>query len=96
MGTPVIVSKKEFDNIIERLPHLQTPTTRNQYIYRVALRAINRPMSEIPLCSGLIVFDKKVINIIEMVYAHIERKHFCSTVINILELYLNRRRLVGK
>ena len=94
-GEPVVILKKEFDNVLATLPSFTTPTARNQYIYREVLRVMNRPLSEIQHCTGIMVLDKKNINRIESVYAKIERKHLCSTVVNTVELYKRRRRRYG-
>lgn len=91
-GTPVVILKKELDNIFETLPSIQTPTARNQYIYRETLRAINRPLSKIQECTDLIVFREKNINLVESFYAQVERKHICSTLINTLVPYIARRK----
>lgn len=91
-GRPVILLVEERDRVKDVLPTLQSATARNQYVYRVLLRAIKRPFSEIQHCNGFIVVDKCCINLIEKLYAIVERRHFCGTVINAIELSLSKRR----
>lgn len=91
-GVPVVVLKKELEEVMETLTTFPSPTARNQYVYRVLLRAMNRPLSEIQHCTGFIVLDSKNINVIESIYARVERMHLCSTLINTWDL--NRRRKV--
>ena len=95
-GTPVVVLKNEIEIIFETLPSIQTPTARNQYIYREALRAMNRPLSEIQECTDVVVFGEKIIDLIESLYAQVERKHLCATVIDSVELFRRRRGLRRK
>lgn len=91
-GRPVILLREERDRVKEVLPTLHSATARNQYVYRVLLRAIKRPFSEIQHCDGFIVVDRRCINLIEKLYAMVERRHLCGTVINAIELSLSKKR----
>lgn len=90
-GQPVVLLKDEFDSMFKALPSIQSPTLRNQLVYRTILRAINRPISDIQQCRGLIVVDKHLLNTIEKVYARVERDHLCYTLHSTVQLYWVRR-----
>ena len=89
-GRPVILLKDEVDSMFQALPSIQSPTSRNQLVYRTVLRAINRPISDIQQCKGFIVLDNHNLNKIGKIYARIERNHLCYTLLSTLQLYLVR------
>ena len=92
-GVPVVMLENEINDVLRSLPLFQSPTARNQYVYRVILRAMRRPLSEIQHCTGFFVFNSMHINLIESLYAKVERQHLCATLINMMELYRIRRHM---
>ena len=92
-GHPVILLKDELDSLFNALPSIQSPTLRNQFVYRTVLRAINRPLSDIQQCKGFIVMDNRSLNEIEKIFARVERNHLCFTLLGTMKLYLVRRGL---
>ena len=79
-GNPIVIRKVEYDALLEELPLFQSATVRNQIIYRLALRAMNRQYSEIQQFDDLIVVNEQFIKSIETVYAKVERKQLCSVI----------------
>ena len=73
-GTPIVIRKAEYDALLKELPLLQSATARNQIIYRLALRAMNRPRSEMQQYDDLIIVNEQFIKGLESVYAKVERK----------------------
>ena len=86
---PIIIRKDEYDALCEELPLLQSATARNQLVYRLALRAMNRPISEIQQHQDLIIVNEQFIKNLESAYAKVERKQLCPvTIVSILTLFL--------
>ncbi len=80
-GNPIIIRKAELDALFNNLPLLQSATARNQLVYRLALRAQNRPLSDIQQYDDLILVNERFVRGIESVYARVERKHLCPVII---------------
>ena len=88
-GNPIVIRKAELDNLFKDLPLLQSATARNQLVYRVALHAQNRPLSEIQQYEDPIIVNKQFIKNLESAYAKVERKQPCTVImISILTLIL--------
>ena len=88
-GNPIIIRKAEYDVLSEELPLLQSATARNQLVYRLALRAMNRPFSEIQQYNGFIIVNERFIKNLESAYAKVERKQLCPVImVSILTPFL--------
>lgn len=92
-GRPVILPKEEVDHIFELLLTFESPTTRNQYVYRVVLRAMERSISEIQNCHHFYVLNKHNVDVVEKIYAKIERRHLCGTILSAFEISLRKKRV---
>ena len=79
-GNPIIIRKAEYDALLKELPLFQSATARNQIIYRLALRAMNRPSSEMQQYDDLIIVNEQFIKGLETVYAKVERKQLCPVI----------------
>lgn len=95
-GNPIVIRKAEYDALLKELPLFQSATARNQIIYRLALRAMNRPSSEIQQYDDLIIVNEQFIKGLESVYAKVERKHLCPVLMvsirtSIIKHYKRRR-----
>lgn len=88
-GNPIIIRKAEYDALLKELPLFQSATARNQIIYRLALRAMNRPSSEMQQYDDLIIVNEQFIKGLETVYAKVERKQLCPVImVSILTPFL--------
>ena len=95
-GNPVVIRKVELDNLFNELPILQSATARNQLVYSVALRAMNRPLSEMQQYDDLIIVNERFIRNLESAYAKVERKQLCLvimvSILKLIQKYHKRRR----
>lgn len=95
-GNPIVIRKTELDTLSKDLPSLRSATARNQLVYRLALRAMSRPRSEMQQYDDLIIVNEQFIKGLESVYAKVERKQLCpvlmvSILTSILKHHKRRR-----
>ncbi len=93
-GKPVVLMKEDVDNLFKLLPTLNSPTMRNQSVYRLLLNAMNRSFSELQQHKNFYVLNHKAIKVVEKIYSKVERKHLCYTLLDSLRLFLIRRRII--
>lgn len=92
-GKPIVIRKAELDALCKEFPLLQSATARNQLIYRLALSAQNRPLSEIQCYDDLILVNERFIKRLESEYAKVERKHLCPVLmVSILTSIIKHRK----
>ena len=88
-GNPIVIRKAEYDALIKELPLLQSATARNQLVYRLALRAMNRSSTEMQQYADPIIVNEQFIRNLESAYAKVERKHLCPVImVSILTPFL--------
>ena len=79
-GNPIVIRTAEYDALLNELPLLQSATARNQLVYRLALRAMNRHSSEMQKYDDRIIVNEKFIRCLESEFAKVERKHLCPVI----------------
>lgn len=79
-GNPIVIRKAEYGALLKELPLFQSAAERNQIIYRLVLRAMNRPSSEMQQYNDLIIVNEQFIKELESVYAKVERKRLCPVI----------------
>ena len=79
-NNPIVIRKAEYDALLKELPLFQSATERNQIIYRLALRAMNRPSSEMLQYDDHIIVNEQFIKSLESVYAKVERRQLCPVI----------------
>lgn len=79
-GSPIVIRKAELDALFKDLTLLQSATARNQLVYRLALRAMNRQSSEMQQYDDLIIVNGQCIKRLESVYARVERKQLYPVI----------------
>lgn len=92
-GKPVILLKEEVYSLFKNLPSLDSPTMRNQSVYRFLLNAMNRSLSEFQQHEGNYVLNDKNLKVVESVYAKVEREHLCYTLLDTMKLVLIQRKI---
>ena len=92
-GRPVVLLKDEVDSFCKILPTLESPTRRNQSVYRMVLNAMNRSFEDLKDHKIFFALNDKSIKVIESVYAKVERNHLCYTLYDALKLFFIRRRI---
>lgn len=92
-GNPVVLLKEEIDNLFKVLPAIDSPTLRNQSVYRLALNAMKRSFSELQQHMGFIVLHDKNLKLVESIYSKVEREHSCYTLQDTIKSFLIRRRM---
>ena len=100
-GHPVVVRKEEVDILFKVLPTLGSPTMRNQSVYRLLLKAMNRSSSELKEHKDFYVLNDKSLEFVESIYSKIEKEHLCYTVLDSFKSFLireeiSRRKLKSK
>ncbi len=95
-GRPVVLLKDEVDSFCKILPTLESPTRRNQSVYRMVLNAMNRSFEDLKDHKNFCVLDDKNIKVVESIYARVERNHLCYTLCDTIKLFFTRRRINRK
>lgn len=92
-GKPVVLLKDEVYNLFKILPSIDSPTLRNQRVYRLLLNAMNRPFLELKHQEDIYVLNDKSLKIVVSIYSKVERNHLCYTLQDTIKLLFTRRRI---
>lgn len=79
-GTPIIITKNDCKDFSELIKSTNARYKRHQGVYKITLRAMNRPRDEINVEEIQTILDNNVIDYIEKIFSRLERKQLCATL----------------
>ena len=79
-GNPVKITKKDWEDFHELVRTTKQRLPRHQGLYRITLRAMNRPLEEVDPKDIYAVLDKRAISVIENSLAKAEWKSLGVTL----------------
>ena len=79
-GNPVVTTKKDWEDFRELVRKTKQRLPRHQGLYRITLKAMNRPIEEVEPEDIYAVLDKRAISVIENTLAKAEWKSLGATL----------------
>lgn len=80
-GNPVVTTQKDWKEFRELVRTTKQRLPRHQGLYRISLRAMNRPQEDVKTEEIIAILDNKAITIIENTLAKAEWKSLGATLI---------------